>query len=292
MFNRAFIFISATLIIFTILNIYFNFFKVENKKINSNYPSYITSNSIQKTGNILIEDTLLNEDLIIVNLQDMKIDMVKEGQVSKVFNIVSKGKPGSYYETPTGEYKVKGKYGNKFSSLGKVYMPYAIQFYGNFFIHGIPYYADGTKVSSSYSGGCIRMHDADAKEIYDFVKTNTRIIVLTNEVLSDKNDPGIEMANNMLTVLTSLETVNQEKYVTFQEKEMQIKNLNKYILENNKEAENIILNQVGKYNFNENKLEKMKAIGLHDTRLTDEKERIILLNYITTNKSYILKLLN
>ena len=57
-------------------------------------------------------------------------------------------------------------------------MPFAIQYYEDFFLHGIPYYPETeTRVSSNFTGGCLRFEDNIAKEIYNFLKTNDQITV-------------------------------------------------------------------------------------------------------------------
>ena len=56
-------------------------------------------------------------------------------------------------------------------------MPYAVQYYEDFFIHGIPYYKNGENVSSEFTGGCLRFDNEAAKEIYDFLKTGDQILV-------------------------------------------------------------------------------------------------------------------
>ena len=197
----------------------------------------------------VLDEIVLKENMIIADLKNMKISLIENGKVKESFGIVSKGKPGSYYETPAGDYKIESKFTNKFSNLGEVYMPYAMQFYGNFFIHGIPYYPDGTRVSTSYSGGCIRLQDADAKKIFEFSKIGTRTMILTNSAEENNFDPGVEKSKNMLIVLTALENVNQEKYVIYNGKEVKIQSLNAYAVNGDKEAQNIIKNQIGKYNF-------------------------------------------
>jgi hypothetical protein len=52
-----------------------------------------------------------------------------------------------------------------------------MQFFGNFFIHGWPYYPGGKQVPEGYSGGCIRLADADAQEIYEFVDVGTAVVI-------------------------------------------------------------------------------------------------------------------
>lgn len=114
---------------------------------------------------------------VYADLSDMKLYLFEKGQIMRVLKILSKGKKGSRWETPTGFYSIKTKEKNHLSSIGDVYMPYSMQFYGNFFIHGWPYYKDGTEVPFGFSGGCIRLSTDDAKKIYDFVKIDTPVFV-------------------------------------------------------------------------------------------------------------------
>ncbi|MDI6734471.1 MAG: L,D-transpeptidase family protein [Patescibacteria group bacterium] len=123
-----------------------------------------------------------NADFITANLGEMKLEIYADGKLQKEIKVLSKGKDGSWWETPTGRYSVIGKEVNHFSSIGQVWMPWSVQFYGNFFIHGWPQYSDGKLVSKEYSGGCIRLSTEDAKEVYDFTRRNTPVIVYDQEV--------------------------------------------------------------------------------------------------------------
>jgi lipoprotein-anchoring transpeptidase ErfK/SrfK len=114
---------------------------------------------------------------IVANLDAMKVWTYEDGKPVKEYSILSKGKPGSAWETPTGTYGVKYKTERHLSSIGGVYMPYSMQFFGNFFIHGWPYYVSGAPVPEGYSGGCIRMSDEDAKEIYEFASVGTPLVI-------------------------------------------------------------------------------------------------------------------
>lgn len=111
------------------------------------------------------------------NLSEMKLRVYENGQVIKEVPILTKGRIGSWWETPAGLYRAEGKYENHFSSLGHVYLPWSIPFQGNFFIHGWPYYEDGTPVATKYSGGCIRLDTNDAKAVYDLIKPGEPILV-------------------------------------------------------------------------------------------------------------------
>lgn len=121
------------------------------------------------------------ERFITVDLDVMQIKLYEGETISDTVPVLSKGRDGSWWETPTGSYSVLAKEANHFSSIGKVWMPWSIQFYGNFFVHGWPYYDDGTPVSKEYSGGCIRLSSDDAKRVYEFVNRNTPILIVDKE---------------------------------------------------------------------------------------------------------------
>jgi hypothetical protein len=196
----------------------------------------------------------------------MKIYTYENGEIIKEMNIVSKGKPESYYETPTGSYKVILKERNHFSSIGHVYMPYSMQFFGNFFIHGIPYYQDGEKVSSTYSGGCIRLADEDAKYIYEFSEKGTEVIIknLDDEV-TDKNISDVKFVK-MMNALIALEnvTMNQDNLDTV-----------RHMVENNdNDYARYLASQIGPSFFLDQMNKKAKSIGIHDTEFLDVKDTV------------------
>lgn len=124
-------------------------------------------------------------DFIEADLTAMTLKVYLAGVVQKEAPILTKGKEGSWWQTPAGFYKVESKEKKHFSSFGKVYTPWNLVFQGNFFIHGWPYYPDGTPVSSQYSGGCIRLGDEDAEAVYKMVKAGMPILVYEQKFDSD-----------------------------------------------------------------------------------------------------------
>ena len=134
------------------------------------YKTFLSKNIATTTGK-----------LVMANLDEKIVNVLDNGKIIKTLPIVSIGKPDKYYETPGGLYKIKSWETEHFSSLGHVYMPWSMQFSGNYFIHGIPYHDMGNgvkeRVSTEYSGGCIRLSDENAKYIYDFSDKNTLILV-------------------------------------------------------------------------------------------------------------------
>ncbi len=141
---------------------------------NSDYFSKVKGNFIESHANFLEAD-----------LSSMTVRVYKDGAVVKEVPILTKGKEGSWWETPAGLYKIELKETNHFSSIGKVYQPWSMIFQGNFFIHGWPYHPDGTEVASTYSGGCIRLSTADAKAVYDLVSTGMPVLVHEKDFAPD-----------------------------------------------------------------------------------------------------------
>jgi hypothetical protein len=134
-----------------------------------------------------VKDTFIKEkaDFVLSDLSKMTLGVYAKGELVEEVPILTKGRDGSWWETPAGLYKVEGKEKNHFSSFGRVNMPWSMPFQGNFFIHGWPYYPDGTPVDSRYSGGCIRVSTEDAKKVYDLVKVGTPILVFEKDFNQD-----------------------------------------------------------------------------------------------------------
>ncbi len=114
---------------------------------------------------------------IDANLSAMQLTVYRDGAQVLTVPILAKGKVGSWWETPAGIYKIETKETNHLSSFGDVYMPFSMDFQGNFFIHGWPYYRDGTPVATTFSGGCIRLATEDAKKVYELTEKGMPVIV-------------------------------------------------------------------------------------------------------------------
>lgn len=114
---------------------------------------------------------------IEADLAEMKLRLYESGEIVFEADILSKGREGSWWETPAGLYQVESKKINHFSSFGKVWQPWSMVFQGNFFIHGWPYYPDGTPVPEGYSGGCIRLSNEDAEALYNLSPAGMPILV-------------------------------------------------------------------------------------------------------------------
>lgn len=114
---------------------------------------------------------------VSADLVGMEVSLYQDGALVAKYPILTKGRPGSPYETPSGFYSVLGKSRDHFNRGAQVHLPHAMQFYGNYFIHGWPYHQDGSPVASTFSGGCIRLSTEDAARVYDFADVNTPLFV-------------------------------------------------------------------------------------------------------------------
>jgi hypothetical protein len=121
---------------------------------------------------------------IIADLKEMKITLFKDGIVEAEIPIISIGKENTAWQTPPGTYSINTKEETHFSSIGHVWMPFSMQFYGNFFIHGWPHYDDGTPVPKGFSGGCIRLATEDAEKVYRFASVGTEVHVIGDEEIA------------------------------------------------------------------------------------------------------------
>ena len=135
-------------------------------------------------------------NFIEVNLSQMKLTVFDAGTPLFDAPILTKGRKGSWWETPAGIYQIEMKETVHFSSIGRVTMPWSMQFQGNFFIHGVPTSDTGDPVSSSYTGGCVRIATADAAKIFGMVSVGTPVLVFEDDFASDSfehtlNAPGV-----------------------------------------------------------------------------------------------------
>jgi hypothetical protein len=146
-------------------------------------PALSDSDFFKKTKDVFITQ---KANFIEADLSQMKLSLYKEGVLEKEVPILTKGKEGSWWETPAGIYKIGTKEKSHFSSFGHVYQPWSMTFQGNFFIHGWPYHPDGTPVASTYSGGCIRLSDEDAESIYEMADVGMPVLVFEKDFASDE----------------------------------------------------------------------------------------------------------
>ncbi len=269
-------------------------------------PPVITNAENENTGTT---DTIPLEshkegNHVVIYLHEMKLELRNGKEVLQTFPLLSQGKPGSYYETIGGEYENDYKTPLHFSSIGYVYMPYSVHLFGNYFIHGVPYYPNGQKVSSAYSGGCIRLADTDAKVVYDFINRGTTIIITrgTDSAFKDtEGQPSTLMSQkmtNMMVTIISLEALTQDNEILDTDRMTLTTRktiLPRLIKEGDSSVSLLYANSIGEQAFINLMNQKATSLGLTNTHFTSVispvsttyEDYARLMTYIDTYKSYI-----
>jgi hypothetical protein len=124
-------------------------------------------------------DSFIEERLtfIEVDLTEQQLRYFKNGVLYQSADILSVGAPGSWWDTPSGLYKIEGKSEREFTNIGQAYLPYQLTFEHNFVIHGWPTYPDKTPVAADFAGGGIRLSDEAAQKLFEEVSPNIPVLV-------------------------------------------------------------------------------------------------------------------
>lgn len=127
-------------------------------------------------GQVLSDPPEITEGKYIdINLSTMQATLVNNGQVVGSYPVAGKGSP--WKPTREGVFRILTKEENHFSRISHVWMPYSMQYSGNYFVHEWPYWPGGRPIQSKYSSGCVRFFPGDAKQIYDWAQVGTRVVV-------------------------------------------------------------------------------------------------------------------
>lgn len=248
--------------------------------------------------------TQLEEKYVVIHLDTMTIDLHEGSLVIETLPLLSQGRPGSYFETIGGSYTSDYKTPLHFSSIGHVYMPHSVHLFGNYFIHGIPYYPDGRPVSSTYSGGCIRLTNENAEKVYNYIERGSRIIVtrgneneFTKTAAGTSTFSSIEMTNFMVAAI-SLEALTQDNNITDTDGITSTTRktiLPRLIISGDARVARLYASSMGTDAFVATMNAKAEALGLTNTHFNDVESPVDttyedyerFMTYITTYKSYL-----
>lgn len=118
--------------------------------------------------------------LIEVSLERQRLTAWNDGRMIMRL-VISTGMPG--YDTPTGHFKIRSKSPRAWSKPWKVWMPWAMQWNGNYMIHQLTHGSDPTRVNGEddlgrpASHGCIRVGVGDAERLYRWAVLGTHVWV-------------------------------------------------------------------------------------------------------------------
>lgn len=125
------------------------------------------------------EPHIMQGKYIDVSVSHQIMTIFEDGQEVNQF-LVSTGKLGM--ETPRGEFKIKTKEKNHWSTQYKLWMPYSMNFNGPDFIHELPYWPNGYREGENHLGkkvshGCIRLGIGPAKYVFDWAEIGTPVYI-------------------------------------------------------------------------------------------------------------------
>ncbi len=170
-----------------------------------------------------VKDNLIKNkiDFLEINFPTGKIIKHKSGQSELKKDILAAGDPQGWGGTPAGLYNVLSKNEKSFSMSSSAYMPYAVHFYGKYFIHGEPYLTTGDKIDSVYSGGCIRVADKDVQNIFTASDVGLPVLVIDKNYI-DRSFIVKDLPKPLVSA-KSFAVVDLESGVVLADKEAQTK---------------------------------------------------------------------
>lgn len=121
--------------------------------------------------------------IIRVNLYKMTLKQYENGSLIYTRKILSKGATGSLWEVPSGSYPISNKAEEYYSDNVGANLPYTLNLFGNYFIHGVPQNKAGKQLPLSFKNGGIRLSNIDASELYEWTDPDTRVSVYSDSTL-------------------------------------------------------------------------------------------------------------
>jgi len=178
---------NRRLIIFTLCCVaflgFFEFYLFYLSAQEINFGSYFSS----------ILQTLVpsgSDKLIRINLATKNVVLYENGQLFKSAKIAAAGHPRTT-PTPTGNFKISLKDEDHISGLSGLVMPFSLRFFGNYYMHGIPYTRSGQIVDTPYSNGCIRLPKDLDREIFNWAQIGTRVQIYNSRLVKTADDPAV-----------------------------------------------------------------------------------------------------
>lgn len=124
-------------------------------------------------------DAFIDEAVTFVelDLSAMMLRSFEKGVLVQSTKILARGEEGSWWDAPSGLYKVEKLDERSFSTVAQSYFPWSVTFEGNYTIHGWPEYPDGTSAPESFSGGGIRIENGEAEKLFASLEKGVPVLV-------------------------------------------------------------------------------------------------------------------
>lgn len=128
-----------------------------------------------------------HKNFLFADLNAMTLLLYAKG-ASTTFPIIAKPLQGSFFEVPSGTYMIQLKEERHNSIIEGIIMPWALEFSGNYIIHGAPLSVSGKSLGDTYAGGGIRLSTEDAKKVFDLVDTEMPVIIAAPDNQKQTNE--------------------------------------------------------------------------------------------------------
>lgn len=117
-------------------------------------------------------------DFIFADLEKMSLSFYQNGALKEEYPIVAKGAAGSFFEVPSGFYKVQTKTENHLSKIDETRLPWSIYLFGNYLIHGSPSELRSGRREVTTAG--VRLSSENARELFADAKEEMPVLVYEN----------------------------------------------------------------------------------------------------------------
>jgi len=154
------------------------------------YPGLLPDSFLAGINNLVLSVKDAPSKVLVVNLMNMSLDTFEDEGFRKRYPVLAAGNPRTC-PTPTGDFQVLTKYDNVMSSLSHVWMPWSMRFYQQYYIHEVPYYPSGAKVTSKYSLGCLRLAEGDAQEVFEWADLGSRVKIIKTNLAREEDQQTV-----------------------------------------------------------------------------------------------------
>lgn len=118
-----------------------------------------------------------SQSFIEVDLDARTLRFFEKGVLTQSTEIKAVGEEGSWWDAPSGLYKVEKKEAYGFSTIAQAYFPWAIIFEGNYAIHGWPEYPGKKIVGDGFKAGGVRIDTVAAETFYKAAEAGLPVLV-------------------------------------------------------------------------------------------------------------------
>lgn len=117
-----------------------------------------------------------DKDYLDIDTERKVATLFVQGEAQAMYRILAMGNPWTS-PTPKGEFTIRTKEPKHFSRKVGLWMPWAMQIHGDYFLHGWPYYPDGTPYRGKYSRGCVRLATEEIADLFQRITIGTSVVI-------------------------------------------------------------------------------------------------------------------